>query len=88
LKVSSGGIRVALLCLAVAALSLAGCGRKGMLEPPPSAGAMAAPQQAAPTQNGPALGEPDHGQLESDRQADQSTGTPAKKTFFLDWLLN
>jgi predicted small lipoprotein YifL len=79
--------RIALIGVAVVALLLSGCGRKGMLEPPPSAGAMAAPQQGEPAQNGPSLGEADHGQLGSDRQADQATGRPARQSFFLDWLL-
>jgi predicted small lipoprotein YifL len=90
LKVSSGGIRVALVCVAVATLSLAGCGRKSMLDPPPSASSAAAPQAPA-TQDAPALGEPDHGQVDNERQSDserQAAGTPAKKTFFLDKLLN
>jgi predicted small lipoprotein YifL len=87
LSVSSGLGRIALIGVAAAALLLAGCGRKGMLEPPPSSNALAAPQQAAPAQSGPALGEPDHSPLEGERTPDQPAGTPAKKTFFLDWLL-
>ena len=68
----------------MAVLLLSGCGRKGMLEAPPSANALAAPQ---PAPSGPALGEPDHGQLDGERQAEQPAGAPAKKSFFLDFLL-
>ena len=85
LSVSSRLGRIALIGIAAAALLLAGCGRKGMLEAPPSANSLAA--QPAPAPSGPALGEPDHSSLEGERQADQPAGTPAKKSFFLDFLL-
>ncbi|MGZ3409599.1 MAG: LPS-assembly lipoprotein LptM domain-containing protein [Xanthobacteraceae bacterium] len=85
MNVSSRFCRIALIGVAAAALLLAGCGRKGMLEAPPSANALAAPPAPAPS--GPALGEPDHSQLEGERRDEQPTGAPAKKSFFLDFLL-
>jgi hypothetical protein len=69
----------------VAVLLLSGCGRKGMLEAPPSANSAAAPSQP-PIQGG--LGEPEHSGLEGDRVAEPAVASaPARKTFFLDWLL-
>lgn len=77
--------RIALVGVAMAVLLLSGCGRKGMLEAPPSANSAAAPAQP-PQQGG--LGEPEHSGLEGDRVAEPAAaGTPARKTFFLDWLL-
>jgi predicted small lipoprotein YifL len=71
----------------MAVLLLSGCGRKGMLEAPPSAQSSAAPTQPPLQQGG--LGEPEHSGLEGDRVAEQGPATrPARKTFFLDWLLN
>ena len=81
--------RIALLGALLAALGLGGCGRKGALDPPPSA-SIANPQAA---NSPPALGEQpspfetaspgEH----SDGAAAASQAPPAKKTFILDWLL-
>jgi len=91
-------VRVAAAAALAAAIGLAGCGRKGPLEAPPSA-AIAQPQSVQ--QPPPSLGEPEE-PGEFRRQADAGTsGAPAappprsqttpmqpKKSFFLDWLLN
>jgi hypothetical protein len=69
----------------MAVLLLSGCGRKGMLEAPPSARSAAAPSQP-PLQGG--LGEPEHSGLEGDRVAESAApGTPRRDSFFLDWLI-
>jgi predicted small lipoprotein YifL len=72
------------IVLVLAGLALAGCGRKSGLEAPPSASVA----QAAPA-GGPTLGEPEHGALDSERR---EVGAPAqnaaKKSFFLDFLVN
>ena len=74
--------RITFVGVAIAMLLLSGCGRKGMLEAPPSA---AAPSQS-PQQGG--LGEPEHTGLEGERTSEQGVATtPARKTFPLDWLL-
>jgi len=76
--------RIALVGVAVAVLLLSGCGRKGMLEAPPSASSAARSQP--PQQEG--LGEPEHTGLEGERTSEQAVATtPARKTFPLDWLL-
>ncbi len=77
--------RIALVGVAVAMLVLTGCGRKGPLEVPPSASALAAPQPAPSNQ--PVLGEPEHSALDGERTAELPPATPAKKGFILDWLL-
>jgi predicted small lipoprotein YifL len=81
----SGFSRLALIVALGAGLALAGCGRKGPLEAPPSASAVAAPPPSAQ----PSLGEPEHSGLEGER-AEVSPGTPTspmRKTTPLDWLL-
>jgi predicted small lipoprotein YifL len=81
--VSQQLMRIALVGVAVAALLVSGCGRKGPLEAPPSASGLA----AAPPPSSPALGEPEHSALEGERTAELPPSAPAKKTFFLDWLV-
>jgi predicted small lipoprotein YifL len=77
--------RIALVGVAAAVLLLSGCGRKGMLEAPPSASSAAAPSQ--PSHQG-ALGEPEHAGLEGERTGEQAVATaPSQRTFPLDWLL-
>lgn len=87
MSVSSRFGRAALIGVAAVALLLGGCGRKGALEAPPSSSAMAAPsppQSASP----PRADQPDRPAIEGEGQAEQPAATPARKTFFLDWLLN
>jgi predicted small lipoprotein YifL len=85
--------RLAIAVTLVAALGLAACGRKGGLDAPPSS-MPAAPQPQANMQpslgeSGPVFGGPayaaDH--PSSQPQAAQAA-PPAKKSFFLDWLIN
>jgi predicted small lipoprotein YifL len=76
--------RMMLIGVAVAALALAGCGRKGMLELPPSANAR--PPQPAPTEQT-TLGEPEHSALDGERTAELPAGRTPQKPFILDWLL-
>ena len=77
--------RIALVGVAMAVLLLAGCGRKGMLEAPPSARSAAAPSQ--PQQQG-SLGEPEHAGLEGEQTSQQVATAPSRRdSFFLDWLL-
>ena len=65
--------RTAVIVLALG-LALAGCGRKGGLEAPPSASVATAAPVAGPT-----LGEPEHGALESERR-EAAAPTPFSKT--------
>jgi predicted small lipoprotein YifL len=78
--------RWTLLAVAGVALALAGCGRKGPLDPPPNAAAPVVEQQAGndarPAARGNVL-DPSYG-------ADELPATPkgGKRTFILDPLLN
>ena len=74
----------------MATLGLAACGRKGGLDPPPSAG-LTTPQS---TTSRPSLGEENYGpQPPGDRTRTAAAvpppaaEPPQKKTFFLDFLL-
>jgi predicted small lipoprotein YifL len=87
--------RLALVTAMMAALGLAACGRKGPLDPPPSAG-LTTPQSSA---SRPSLGEETNGFTPppADDRARAASAAPAsataspppppKKTFFLDFLL-
>ena len=84
--------RLALAATMMAALGLAACGRKGPLDPPPSAG-FTAPQSYA---SRPSLGEetdnltppPAAERVRPAAGAAPATAPPEpKKTFFLDFLL-
>jgi predicted small lipoprotein YifL len=82
--------RLALVAAMTAALGLAACGRKGPLDPPPSAG-LAPPPAYAPR---PSLGEENYGPVsppagERPRAAAAPAAAvaPPPKTFFLDFLL-
>jgi predicted small lipoprotein YifL len=83
--------RLALVAAMMAALGLAACGRKGPLDPPPSAG-LAPPPAYAPR---PSLGEENYGPVsppagERPRTAAAPAAAvepPPPKTFFLDFLL-
>jgi predicted small lipoprotein YifL len=85
-------IRVATIGSLAVALGLAGCGRKGPLDPPPS-GAVAEPVQAVPTGPGPSMN-PISGPAKSNApNAFGPNGEPVaakgqKKSLFLDWLLD
>ena len=65
---------------AALALGLAGCGRKGALDPPPGG-------LAEPTVFGTQQAPPPDGQVAAGPNAPPAT-QPAKKTTPLDWLLN
>jgi predicted small lipoprotein YifL len=85
--------RLALAAAMMAALGLAACGRKGGLDPPPSAG-LTTPQSYA---SRPSLGEESNGlapppagdraRTASAAPASATAAPPPKKTFFLDFLL-
>jgi len=85
--------RLALLAAMTAALGLAACGRKGPLDPPPSA-AITPPPAYSPR---PSLGEENYGPVpppagDHTRTAAAAPPPPAAappppKTFFLDFLL-
>ena len=72
----------------VAALGLAGCGRKGALDAPPSAAVsganMGAPQPAADPSEGFLTGR----RAEAPPPEAPPSAEASRKTFFLDWLLN
>jgi len=72
--------RLALIAALAAAVGLAGCGRKGPLERPPSA-SIAAPPAAngKPTKTA-------NGGFDADGKPIAATGK--QKHIFLDWLLN
>jgi predicted small lipoprotein YifL len=81
---------LAALAALVSALALAGCGRKGALEPPPSASAVAPP---APDQR--SLGELNDPNTPGYRRAPQqnvvtaapNAPPPQPHSFFLDFLI-
>jgi predicted small lipoprotein YifL len=83
--------RVALAAVLTGALGLAACGRKGPLDPPPSA---ALPQSPAPADTPrPGLGEEHYGTPPGGAPAAAAAAPapgatpPTQKTFFLDFLL-
>lgn len=80
--------RMALVGALMAALGVGGCGRKGALDPPPSAslsGNQAAPSHADPAPDAFLLG----GRAEPPPpDAPSPLGPAARRTFFLDWLIN
>ena len=74
--------RMTVVAALAAGVLLAGCGRKGALEAPPSANI------SAPTASSqPALGEPAHDPLDGERRAAVAPATSQKKSFPLDFLL-
>jgi predicted small lipoprotein YifL len=84
--------RIALAAVLTGALGLAACGRKGPLEPPPSA---ALPQSPAYASSRPGLGEEHYGTPPGAAAAPAPAAAaapagppPAQKTFFLDFLIN
>jgi predicted small lipoprotein YifL len=75
--------RLSMIAVLAAGLALAGCGRKGALEPPPSASVA-----SVPPGSGPSLGEPEHGALEGERrQLEAPQPFQKKKSFILDFLI-
>jgi predicted small lipoprotein YifL len=83
--------RLAVAVALAMALSLAACGRKGALDAPPSA-LPASPQPQANMQpslgdSAPIFGGPAYASERSQQQA-APAAPPAKKSFFLDWLIN
>jgi predicted small lipoprotein YifL len=75
--------RISVVAALAAGLVLAGCGRKGALEPPPSASIASAPQATGQ----PTLGEPDHAALEGERRDIVPAPFTKKKSFVLDFLI-
>ncbi len=81
-------LRLAAVAALAAALALGGCGRKGPLDPPPSA-------LAAPVPDQPSLGDNTDPNMTGFRRAPSSTVTaqptgplpPDKRTFILDPLI-
>ncbi|MEA2903941.1 MAG: hypothetical protein QOI12_1328 [Alphaproteobacteria bacterium] len=71
-------VRLAAIGALVAALGLAGCGRKAGLDPPPSA-SVAVPEGTVQPDAGPGLG--------PDGKAIAPSSAP-KKSIFLDWLID
>jgi predicted small lipoprotein YifL len=77
--------RAGLIAALAGALALGACGRKGPLEAPPSANAVAA---VPPQGEEPSLGEGDNRNFEERRSADTNpAGRPSQKNFILDPLL-
>ena len=83
--------RLALVAAMTATLGLAACGRKGPLDPPPSAGIPPPPAYAP----GPSLGEENYGPLPPGERPQAAAVAPTQppptkpppKTFPLDFLL-
>jgi hypothetical protein len=77
----------------IAALGLAGCGRKSGLDAPPSSlpgspEPQASNSPSAPGLFGPNFGAPATTGAAPQNQTAQTTPPPQKKSFFLDWLVN
>jgi predicted small lipoprotein YifL len=82
-------LRLALVGVAIASLTLAGCGRKGPLDPPPGASAAVTEQQAGAVPAGASepLVAPIGQTRENAASAPRATPTSTKR-IFLDNLLN
>jgi predicted small lipoprotein YifL len=85
-------VHLALIGALAAALGLAACGRKGDLDPPPSA-RLAGEQSATPNPMSNPIGSPIGGESKGDKTALGPNGLPLspqgpKKHIFLDDLLN
>lgn len=79
-------VRCAVVGALVAALGLAGCGRKAGLDAPPSAAAV---PTEAPAGSPSAGTEPSRNILGTDNEERPvAAATSQRKNFFLDWLLN
>jgi predicted small lipoprotein YifL len=91
---TSGFSRLALIGALAGALALGACGRKGLLEAPPSANAVPAggPQVQQQVQQQsqarqPSLGENEQPGFEDPRNQDPQQLPPSKRTFILDPIL-
>jgi predicted small lipoprotein YifL len=82
-------LRLALISVAVTSLTLAGCGRKGPLDPPPGASLANEPQanQPAPVGAADPLAAP-IGQTRDNTSGQPQAGPGPNKRIFLDNLLN
>ena len=81
-------LRLALIGVAVASLTLAGCGRKGPLDPPPGASLASEPQpDAAPSGASGPLVAPIGQPRDNTGNQPRATAGPNKR-IFLDNLLN
>ena len=83
---TSGFSRVALIGALAAALALGACGRKGMLEPPPSANAVPSEQPSQQVAQ-PSLGQEVRPGFEDARNNQEQPLPPSKRTFILDGIL-
>jgi len=85
-------LRLALIGALAASLGLAACGRKGPLDPPPSASLAGEQQAATPNLLSSPVASPIGGQAKGDNTARGRNGLPLvkgeKKTIPLDVLLN
>ena len=81
--------RLALIGALAGALALGACGRKGMLEAPPSANAVPAGPQAQQQSQArqPSPGENEQTGFEDPRNQDQQQLPPSRRTFILDGIL-
>ncbi len=80
-------LRLALIGVALASLTLAGCGRKGPLDPPPGASMASGPQPAAVPVGADPLVSP-IGQTPDSRPSQPQAPVGPNKRIFLDNLLN
>ncbi len=85
-------LRLALTAALAASLGLAACGRKGPLDPPPSASLAGEQQPGTPNPLSSPIASPIGGQAKSDDTTIGPNGLPMtkgpKKQIFLDGLLN
>jgi predicted small lipoprotein YifL len=88
-------MRLVAVATLIAALSLAGCGRKSGLDAPPSSLPGSPEPQASNSSSAPSLFGPNFGApapattgAAPQNQTAQTTPPPQKKSFFLDWLVN
>jgi predicted small lipoprotein YifL len=87
--------RLVAVATLIAALSLAGCGRKSGLDAPPSSLPGSPEPQATNSSSAPSFFGPNFGAstpattgAAPQNQTAQTTPPPQKKSFFLDWLVN
>ena len=78
-------LRLAAIAVLVAAIGLAGCGRKAGLDPPPAA-ALSEPPEGAQPQGSPI--QPQSGSMFGPDGKPVAPKTGEKKWIFLDWLID